>query len=83
MTNLFLKTLFQKNTGSWQTKLALMGVLLGLLFLLAALQANVNLSAILGPGRTGDYVVINKKLTVLNSAGLSSDFTAEEIKELE
>ncbi|MEM6726534.1 MAG: hypothetical protein AAF598_21025, partial [Bacteroidota bacterium] len=65
MANPYLKTLFQQGNNNRQTRRALPGIMLGLLFLLSAIQANVYLGKMLGPNRTGDFVTINKVLSVL------------------
>lgn len=83
MSNPYLRKLFKNTRSSWTVKLAFPGILLGLLFLLAAIQSNSILNQILGSEQTGDYITINRKVSLLNSIGMSGKFSDEEIKEIE
>ena len=79
-----LNQLLWKGRNRWQIIGATVGAFLGLFLLLAALQLYLDLQALMQGGNgDGQYVLINKKVNIMNTLGASAKFTDAEIEELE
>ena len=79
-----LKDLLWKGKYEWQVIGAAIGAIAGLFLLLSALQLYFDLQQLINGNRNTDqYVLINKKVNLLNTLGARSNFTEEEIANLE
>ncbi len=79
-----VRQLLWQGKNKWQIAGAALGAFLGLFLLLAALQLYFDLQTMIsGNGTDGQYVLINKKVNLMNTLGASATFTEEEVEELE
>jgi len=82
--NKLLHQLLWEGKSKWQLFGAMLGSFLGLLLLLLSLQLYQDVQKIVGGGRDSDdrFLMINKRVNLFNTLGVSAAFTAEEISTL-
>jgi len=77
-----LKKVLWKKASRWQLVGASAGVCIGLFLLLLAIQFYTDMQVLLKGAKSDNILVINKKLSVLNTLGASSSLSTEEIEEV-
>jgi len=79
--NLLPKILWQQNS-KWQIIAASVGAFIGLLLLLLAVQLQRDIQNLISGSQGGDeqYVLINKKVSLLNTLGLKASFSKKEME---
>ena len=82
MSQNILKKLLTQNRNFWQVFGAAIGAFMGLTLLLFSLQTWFDLHKILRGSTEGDYVILNKPVSLANTIFGKSVFKPEEIKDI-
>ena len=79
-----LKEILWQNRSRWHTLGAAAGIVIGLVLLLLTTQIFLDFRNIINPSSDQDdrYVIINKKVNLLNTFGVKNNFSDEEINNL-
>ncbi len=77
-----LKELLWQNRNKWLLRGAALGTLIGMFLLLFSLQIFLDIRSVLYGDETSNYIIVNKKVNLLNSVGIKNEFKPEEIENL-